>query len=75
MLQVAKLDEIDGVKKVVKPCTLDKETQALIKLIFDQDMFKEAMATMEIGKCLTLPIFKAHNFRLLEVNFSVIHLH
>ena len=48
---MAKLDEIDGVKRLTADCKLDKATQSLIKLIFDQDMFKEAMATMEIGKC------------------------
>ena len=50
--QMAKLDELDGVKKVTAPCTLDKPTQSLIKLIFDNDMFKEAMANMEIGEHL-----------------------
>ena len=29
---------------------LDKHTQDLVRLIFDHDMFKEAMATMEIGE-------------------------
>ena len=45
------LDETDSaVQKVVKPCSLDKPTQALVKLIFDNDMFQDAMKSMEIGK-------------------------
>ncbi|KAL3852914.1 hypothetical protein ACJMK2_016520 [Sinanodonta woodiana] len=34
--------------KKVKACTLDKETQELIKLIFDNDMFKDAMKNFDI---------------------------
>lgn len=52
VFQLAKLDEIDGTR-VVLPCTLDKETQSLVKLIFDHDMFKEAMANLEIGQLLS----------------------
>ena len=41
---------------IVKPCCLDKATQSLMKLIFDQDMFKSAMQSMEIGQwALPLP--------------------
>lgn len=32
-----------------KPSALDASTQALIKMIFDNDMFREAMVEMEIG--------------------------
>ena len=42
--------EVDG--KVVKcePSTLDEPTQKLIKLIFDEDMFKGAMKDFDIGR-------------------------
>ncbi|XP_043933407.1 protein mono-ADP-ribosyltransferase PARP3 [Protopterus annectens] len=45
-----KTDTVDagGVKKKVRPCTLDKPTQELISLIFSHDMFKEAMQTMNL---------------------------
>lgn len=36
------------VKKKFKPCSLDKPTQSLIKLLFDHDMFKDAMAKLNI---------------------------
>ncbi|XP_078001160.1 protein mono-ADP-ribosyltransferase PARP3-like [Glandiceps talaboti] len=49
--KLAQLDELDSgpapVKKVGK-CTLDKPTQDLVKLIFDNDMFKEQMANFEL---------------------------
>ncbi|XP_069792952.1 protein mono-ADP-ribosyltransferase PARP3 isoform X2 [Narcine bancroftii] len=44
-------DVVDGgsvVRKKVQPCTLDKATQNLIKLIFSNDMFKEQMETMNL---------------------------
>ena len=47
---MAMLDEIDGVERVVADCTLDKSTQSLVKMIFDNDMFKEAMKQMDIGE-------------------------
>jgi len=31
------------------PCTLDCSTQALIKLIFNNDMFNDALKNLEIG--------------------------
>ena len=50
-----KLDQPDSVHGVlpnddknVKPCTLNKPTQALMQLIFNNDMFKEAMAKMNL---------------------------
>ena len=36
--------------KVTLPSKLDKETQELIKLIYDQDMFKSALKKFDIGK-------------------------
>jgi poly [ADP-ribose] polymerase len=43
-----------GVAKKIRACTLDKDTMTLVKLLFDNDMFKEAMQSLEIGKCLML---------------------
>ena len=40
----------DAKPKKVKTCTLDKTTQGLIKLIFDNDMFNNAMKNFDIGK-------------------------
>jgi hypothetical protein len=31
------------------PCTLDAPTQSLMKLIFDNDMFRDAMKNFDIG--------------------------
>ena len=33
------------------PCTLDNATNDLIKLIFDTDMFNDALKNLEIGTC------------------------
>ncbi|XP_060076996.1 protein mono-ADP-ribosyltransferase PARP3-like [Ylistrum balloti] len=46
-------DEVDAplvpvVSGPTAPCTLDTATQMLMKLIFDQDMFKEAMVKFDI---------------------------
>uniref|UniRef100_A0A8D0G559 Poly [ADP-ribose] polymerase n=1 Tax=Sphenodon punctatus TaxID=8508 RepID=A0A8D0G559_SPHPU len=46
-----KVDTVDGVKlskQRMLPCTLNTATQELISLIFSNDMFKEAMQTMNI---------------------------
>lgn len=46
-----KVDTVDAgkvSKQKVRPCTLDKPTQNLISLIFSNDMFKDAMQTMNI---------------------------
>ncbi|XP_015273217.1 PREDICTED: poly [ADP-ribose] polymerase 3 [Gekko japonicus] len=46
-----KVDAVDGVKlskQKIRPCTLNKATQELVSLIFSNDMFKEAMQTMNI---------------------------
>ncbi|XP_054831185.1 protein mono-ADP-ribosyltransferase PARP3 isoform X2 [Eublepharis macularius] len=48
---IVKVDTVDGVKlskQNVRPCTLNKATQELVSLIFSNDMFKEAMQTMNI---------------------------
>ncbi|XP_010223792.1 PREDICTED: poly [ADP-ribose] polymerase 3 [Tinamus guttatus] len=45
------VDDVDGAKvckKRVLPCTLDKATQDLVSLIFSNDMFRDAMQTMNI---------------------------
>ena len=57
--KLSALDETDSAEKVVKPCGLDKPTQALMKLIFDNDMFQEAMKSMEIGTLVLLTLFTA----------------
>lgn len=70
-----KVDSIDGktvkVSKNVQPCTLDDATKNLIKLIFSNDMFKEAMECMNLdikkmplGKLSKLQIAKG--FGVLE---------
>lgn len=50
-----KLATLEGVDapKIVKSCSLKKPTQELVKLIFNNDMFKEAMQSMEIGEWWT----------------------
>ncbi len=40
----------NGVPKKIRPSTLDSPTQSFVKLIFDKDMFKSAMAKFEIGR-------------------------
>ncbi len=49
---MAKLDELDGVK--TKASGLDKPTQDLVKLLFDNDMFRDAMKSMDIGRNISL---------------------
>ena len=48
--KLAALDEPDAPPKVVRQCSLDKPTQELLKLIFDNDMFNDAMKKMDIGE-------------------------
>ncbi|KAM3878224.1 protein mono-ADP-ribosyltransferase PARP3 [Diretmus argenteus] len=70
-----KVDTVDGkllkITKNTEPCTLDDPTQNLIKLIFSNDMFKEAMECMNLdikkmplGKLSKLQIAKG--FQVLE---------
>lgn len=49
MLQVDAVDSGPVTAKNILPCKLDSETQRLIKFIFDNDMFKEAMESMNLG--------------------------
>jgi len=65
------LDAIDGVEKKVKPSLLIKPTQSLLSLLFDNDMFKEAMVKlnldvkkMPLGKLSKMQIAKG--FEVLE---------
>jgi hypothetical protein len=44
----------NGVPSETKSCSLDPITAALVKLLFDHDMFKEALVNMEIGSTNTL---------------------
>ena len=49
------VEDVDtGKPKRIKPCTLDRPTQDLVKLIFDNDMFREAMKTLEIGESVKM---------------------
>ncbi|XP_035518126.1 protein mono-ADP-ribosyltransferase PARP3 [Morone saxatilis] len=70
-----KVDSVDGktvrMSKNVLPCTLDEATESLIKLIFSNDMFKEAMECMNLdikkmplGKLSKMQIAKG--FEVLE---------
>ncbi|KYO22983.1 poly [ADP-ribose] polymerase 3 [Alligator mississippiensis] len=46
-----KVDSVDGEKSCLQktlPCTLNKATQELVSLIFSNNMFKEAMQTMNL---------------------------
>ena len=58
---IGKLKALDAneVDLPMSKCSLDKPTQNLIKLIFDQDMFRSAMQNMEIG------MYNASLFHLL----------
>jgi len=47
---VVKKDETDSKPKKVKACSLDKPTQDLVKMIFDNDMFNNAMQKLELGE-------------------------
>ncbi|XP_010183546.1 PREDICTED: poly [ADP-ribose] polymerase 2 [Mesitornis unicolor] len=71
---VLKVDGVDGdkvCKQRVLPCTLDKATQDLVSLIFSNDMFQEAMQTMNID-VKKMPLGKlskqqiARGFEVLE---------
>ena len=44
-------DEPDAPPKIVRQCSLDKPTQELVRMIFDNDMFNNAMQKLELGKC------------------------
>ena len=44
-------DEPDVSPKIVRECSLDKPTQELMRMIFDNDMFNNAMQKLELGKC------------------------
>ena len=44
-------DEPDAPPKIVRQCLLDKQTQELVRIIFDNDMFNNAMQKLELGKC------------------------
>ncbi|KAK2189857.1 hypothetical protein NP493_95g03042 [Ridgeia piscesae] len=41
-------DVVDGMKVKVAASSLDKETQSLVRLLFDNDMFSDAMKNMDI---------------------------
>ena len=47
----------DTAAKTSLPCSLDSSTQALIKLIFDNDMFNDVLKDLEIGTSIMLALF------------------
>ncbi|NXX51743.1 PARP3 polymerase, partial [Tricholaema leucomelas] len=58
-----RVDGVDGTKvckQRVLPCTLDKPTQDLVSLIFSNDMFRDAMQTMNID-VKKMPLGKLSN--------------
>ncbi|GFO23256.1 poly [ADP-ribose] polymerase [Plakobranchus ocellatus] len=70
-IDYSKLQTTDGDVKKTAPCTLDKSTQDLIRLIFDTDMFKAALQKfdldtkkMPLGKLSKTQI--ARGFEVLE---------
>ena len=40
-------DEPDDPPKIIRQCSLDKPTQELVRMIFDNDMFNNAMQKLE----------------------------
>ena len=56
-------------QKVAK-CTLDTTTQALLKLIFDQDMFKDAMKKFDID-VKKMPLGKLSKSQIAKVRVVV----
>lgn len=56
-------------QKVAK-CTLDTTTQALLKLIFDQDMFKDAMKKFDID-VKKMPLGKLSKTQIAKVRVVV----
>lgn len=49
--KLAALEETDApAARRVQACSLDKPTQDLLNLIFDNDMFQDAMRSMDIGE-------------------------
>ena len=53
-------------QKVAK-CTLDKTTQALLRLIFDKDMFKDAMKKFDID-VKKMPLGKLSKAQIAKVS-------
>jgi len=49
---MVKGDEPDAPPKIVRQCSLDKPTQELVRMIFDNDMFNNAMQKLELGKTM-----------------------
>ena len=73
--QLAQLEDAKGDASsaaLTAASTLDKPTQELIRLIFDHDMFKQAMATMEIGLsvCLYVGLFVVRAITIMQPSFN-----
>ena len=50
-------DEPDAPPKIVRQCSLEKPTQELVRMIFDNDMFNNAMQKLELGKYGTCLVY------------------
>ena len=50
-------DEPDAPPKIVRQCSLEKPTQELVRMIFDNDMFNNAMQKLELGKYGTCSVY------------------
>ena len=61
-------DEPDAPPKIVRQCSLDKPTQELIKMIFDNDMFNNAMQKLELGELLMMKILCDQEFTSFIMN-------
>lgn len=72
------MDMVDGKQQLVAASKLDAQTQWLMKFIFDNDMFRDAMKSMDIGMlaivCLYLDQLICNNGNRYEnfyIEFSV----
>ena len=54
-----------GAARRIRPCTLDTDTQQLISMIFDTDMFKQAMVEMDID-VKKMPLGKLSKAQILK---------
>lgn len=60
----------DNSNKSVAPCLLDKTTQNLIKLIFDNNMFKAALQEFDIDT-KKMPLGKLSKAQIAKGNFFI----
>ena len=50
-----------------KECSLDPRTELMVKLIFNDDMFKSQMASMNLGKIVNL-LLKKHSLSIFHLS-------